>query len=357
MLLITLFLCWQAFPFLAVNTPTSTSTSGFIAEASIAISSRFIIPVICYHKFSEKPNGDWTISTRNFTEQLRYLSEHNFHSISLDNLQSLLAGKMRKLDYRPIVITVDDGYKSFRTIAYPLLKKYGFKAVLFPPTDFISSGPGALSWSDLQDFSREGFEIGSHTKSHLNLIGNTIQNYQRKLEQELAEPIEIIERKLKIPVIALAFPYGNYDNQIKKLAKTTGYKMLFTCNEYPNTEQTDPYCLGRFSIYGSDTLQNFIAEVNALPLNSSRQQPADGSLAPNAPVIVSAIIDDKKIDTSTLAMYIRGVRVPADFDAKTRMISYLLGENRKEKAYNVTIRAREIRTERCYFTAWFFRRN
>ena len=102
---------------------------------------------------------------------------------------------------RLIVLTFDDGHKSDITNAAPLLSEYGFGA-----TFFISEGLGAhdpvmagqfLDWEDIRTLHNQGFEIGNHTKGHLDLtqlsedqIRDEIRFIQRRCEEhQLPAPI------------------------------------------------------------------------------------------------------------------------------------------------------------------------
>ena len=43
----------------------------------------------------------------------------------------------RKIPGKPIVLTFDDAYGDFYYNAWPLLRKYGFRATVFVPTDYV----------------------------------------------------------------------------------------------------------------------------------------------------------------------------------------------------------------------------
>jgi alpha-L-rhamnosidase len=92
---------------------------------------------------------------------------------------------------RLIVLTFDDGHKSDITNAAPLLSEYGFGA-----TFFISEGLGVhdptmdgqfLDWDDIRTLHNQGFEIGNHTKRHLDLT--------RLSEDQIRDEIRFIQRR------------------------------------------------------------------------------------------------------------------------------------------------------------------
>jgi peptidoglycan/xylan/chitin deacetylase (PgdA/CDA1 family) len=153
-----------------------------------------------------------------------------------------------------VVITFDDGYRDTLTVAWPLLKEFGFPAILFPPTDAIGSnellplhalyyhgllsGPHVpasnsierghyivkllreprratpaigrdlyLDWDELRSLRAEGMEIGGHTCSHAWLAALSGEEQQR----EIADCKAILEKNLGQPVESFAYPFGYYD--------------------------------------------------------------------------------------------------------------------------------------------------
>jgi peptidoglycan/xylan/chitin deacetylase (PgdA/CDA1 family) len=112
---------------------------------------RHEIVIVTYHGFSATPERS---GVRNFhgkhvaagvlRRQLEYLKRH--HSLlSLTDLLAALAGQ-RDLPPRPAMVTVDDGYRSTYTIAFPLLRELAIPAAVFVTTDFV--GGRRTLWPD-----------------------------------------------------------------------------------------------------------------------------------------------------------------------------------------------------------------
>lgn len=91
--------------------------------------------ILMYHRFSAKPNAH-CVSADAFEQQLVYIKRH-FNVISLSQLR-----EFKEQGTQPpknaIVLTVDDGYRDFYEVAYPLLKKYNLPATLFVTTGFVN---------------------------------------------------------------------------------------------------------------------------------------------------------------------------------------------------------------------------
>lgn len=75
-----------------------------------------------------------------------------------------------------VVLTFDDSCKSHFTVARPLLKKYGFNATFFITEgfDFPSNRKDYMSWAEIAQLHKEGFEIGNHTRDHLGVNAKTL---------------------------------------------------------------------------------------------------------------------------------------------------------------------------------------
>jgi peptidoglycan/xylan/chitin deacetylase (PgdA/CDA1 family) len=117
-----------------------------------------------------------------------------------------------------VAITFDDGFRNFFKHALPVLQQYRFPATAFVvsnycggrndwPTQPRSSGlPCAelMSWSEVEEISRAGIEIGSHTATHPRMGALT----PAEIEEELSASRQAIEQRTGKPVRTLAYPYG-----------------------------------------------------------------------------------------------------------------------------------------------------
>jgi len=91
--------------------------------------------------------------------------------------------------------------------------------------------PAMLSWEQVREMSAHGIEFGSHGSSHniLTLLS------EAEVEKELITSAEIIERNIGKKPRMIAYPNGNYNNEILKIAEASGYIFGFTCNHGINT--------------------------------------------------------------------------------------------------------------------------
>ncbi|MBU4450625.1 MAG: polysaccharide deacetylase family protein, partial [Actinobacteria bacterium] len=201
-----------------------------------------VIPILAYHDFTKDESKSYDMNIVEFEKQMDYLAAHNYSVISLSEL---LAGvRAGQVPPKPIVITIDDGYKSTYTLAYPILKKYNFPATLFIYTNFIEKNNGSLIWEEIREMTSHNIEIGSHALSHCNLLkyekNENYETYLARIRREIFLSKEILESQIGRKVKFFAYPYGAYSSTIKDLAIQAGYEGILNANSMNNTLAVDP---------------------------------------------------------------------------------------------------------------------
>jgi len=159
------------------------------------------------------------IEPEDFDWQMKYLVDHGYHSITLDELYAFLEGQGTLPD-RPVLITFDDGYVDNYTNAYPILKKYDLKATIFIVTGFVSKRKGYLTWDQLREMEQHGIMAQSHTVTHAPLP----ELSDERIREELVVSKQQAEAELGHPVEFIAYPTGVHDLHIVSLAKEAGDK-------------------------------------------------------------------------------------------------------------------------------------
>ncbi|KAB2338406.1 polysaccharide deacetylase family protein [Cytobacillus depressus] len=212
------------------------------------------IPILIYHSIDEfhgHGSKELYVTPENFEKQMMYLREHGFTLLTFERWKDI--HKVNK----PIFITLDDGYKNNLNVLaiFQKVKNEHFKpaGTIFVISDFIGRS-NRLSKSDLKMMADSGvISIQSHTATHPDLT--KITNYEYELKQS-KDKIEKITRK---PVIALAYPYGNFNNKI--IEETKKYYMfgLTTTPELFSEEgiKNELYLLPRIYIKYSTSLEEF----------------------------------------------------------------------------------------------------
>ncbi len=125
------------------------------------------------------------------------------------------------------VLTFDDGYADFYTRVFPLLQEYALPALLFVTTGFVEeqvaypllAAPGAqtpaVTWEMLGEMATSGLvTLGAHTHTHPVLVGQPAS----RVEEELAAPLELFDRRLGLRPRHFAYPRAVWDASVRDLA-------------------------------------------------------------------------------------------------------------------------------------------
>jgi len=291
---------------------------------NIVYAEETIIPILAYHNFTKDEDSSYDMNIVEFEKQMDYLNTHNYFVISLSNLIDGL--KEGVLPPNPVVITIDDGFKSTFTLAYPILKKYNFPATLFLYTNFIEKNNGSLTWEEIREMTKNNIEIGSHTLSHCNLLkykkNENYETYLTRIRREIFLSKEILESKIRRKVKFFAYPYGTYSSTIKDLAIRAGYEGILNANSMNNTLNAHSFSLNRQIIFGNNSFNSFIQILNQRPFNTSQIFPYDGIIESNQFVKIGSILEGDNYDAKTLSMKLGGAKVKFDFNPKNREISF-----------------------------------
>ena len=223
-----------------------------------------LVPILVYHNITAQRKGRLAISASVFEEQMRYLKAEGYRAVSLQDFLEYLQQR-RQLPKKSVVLAFDDGHKGFLEYARPVLKELGFAAALFIPTDQISSrpNPSVLSWTELRDLIAEGVEVYAHSKTHQDLRrrpGETESAYARRMQIELSGPLDLLRKHLNRPAGGLeviAYPYGQWDEDLLRSVKQHGYVAGFTVRRQGNPAFVPLLKINRSQVYADWTLDEF----------------------------------------------------------------------------------------------------
>jgi peptidoglycan/xylan/chitin deacetylase (PgdA/CDA1 family) len=232
----------------------------FLLSAGISYGSRQKVPVLVYHDIvnssTPDPGRPDQIPLSEFKEQMRYLHDHGYTTISLDELVNFMKGG--DIPKQSIVLTFDDGWKSTTGII-PILKQYHFKAAFFVIIDMIDLSP-YMNWKDILDLAKDpDFQIESHTMSHPWKKGNNLLTWidgttpgrsAEDAEYELYMSKYLLGRVLNRNIKYLAWPMGWYNEKLMKMARADGYTALFTVRNGANSKGGDVLRVRRMIVDG-----------------------------------------------------------------------------------------------------------
>jgi biofilm PGA synthesis lipoprotein PgaB len=200
-------------------------------------------------------------TTENLAGHFRWLAAEGYTVISIDDVLAARAGE-RRLPDRSVLLTFDDGFRSVYTHVYPLLKLFGYHAVVSPVTSWIETdgivpynreqldASHFLTWAQLREMADSGLvEVASHSHDlHRGIVANPQGNelpaatshafhneryestpeYQARVRADLAASARAIEENIGTRPRAITWPYGAWNETGRRLAADLGMSISLT---------------------------------------------------------------------------------------------------------------------------------
>jgi peptidoglycan/xylan/chitin deacetylase (PgdA/CDA1 family) len=215
------------------------------------------VPILLYHRFGPMVADSMTVTTPVFESHLKYLRENGYTVIPLRQLVNYYLGHGQPPPLKSVVITADDGHKSVYTDMFPLIKKYHIPVTLFIYPSAISNAPYAMTWDQLREMKKSGLvDIESHTYWHPNFKKERRRlsppAYGRFVDMQLKKSKEKLEKEIGTRVDMLAWPFGLYDEYLKKEAAADGYIAAFTMVRRHSGKPDDIMTLPRYLMTDGD---------------------------------------------------------------------------------------------------------
>lgn len=232
---------------------------------------KYEIPIIMYHRVIDNKENEGIHGTyiyKNvFEKHMQYLKENNYDVISFKDFYRIGWRNRFLKNKKYIIITFDDGYEDNYKIAFPILKRYNFKATIFlmgtskeNEWDIKESGEKSfplLTDEMILEMQNYGIEFGAHTLNHprINKISNEEISYQ------ISKSKEIIENKINSTVITFAYPYGILNEYAKKVVQNNNFVFAVATDSGPITLSDDFFQIRRIAIFPNTSLFKFKRKV------------------------------------------------------------------------------------------------
>lgn len=234
---------------------------------------------LCYHNVEDKdPDQTFVgVSIGNLVEQLSWLKSNGYRFVSLDAILAARNGTAL-LPEKAVLLTFDDGFESFYTRVFPILKAFGAPALLAVTGAWMEDAPGStvaygsdvahgpsvaygdlqepraffLTWDQVREMVGSGLvEVASHTGGlHQGIPANPQGNsepavvthaldpasvayesdaaYRQRLDADTAAMAKKIERETGRAPRALVWPYGEHNELALSVATHNGMAITFS---------------------------------------------------------------------------------------------------------------------------------
>ena len=227
---------------------------------------------IMYHRFDENKYPSTNIRMEIFLKHIQLIKELNYDLIHPQDFKSNfnIPKKQKK-----ILLTIDDGFKSFYDVAWPYLKKNKIPFILFVSTEPVGN-KGYMTWDQIKEIESENFAvIGHHSHSHEYLINKSNQDFVRDIETAN----QIFKNEIGYIPKLFSYPFGEYSEFMRKYI-SKNFIYAFGQHSGVIDVNKEKFQLPRFPInenYGE--MKRFSSIIKTYPLEYKNLLPKEKKLS------------------------------------------------------------------------------
>ncbi len=290
--------------------PTLSVTLALLLAPLPALARASAIPAggflaLSYHEVSGDGQRDAApgagrhgVEVSHLIAQFTWLRENGYRPVSLAEVEKARAGG-KPLPPKAVLLSFDDGYADFHTRVYPVLKLFGYPAVIALVGSWMDAPAGAqvdydgqklpreafMSWAQVREMVASGLvEVASHSYAlHHGVLGNPQGNrqpaattriydpatgsyesdaaYRARIRDDLQRNLRLIERETGKAPRAMVWPYGRYNGTTQQVARELGMPLMLTLEDGANTADTPFESLRRVIVEFNPDLGAFVDEV------------------------------------------------------------------------------------------------
>lgn len=306
------------------------------------------VAVLGYHNFSKtKPVTEMLMRTEDFRRQMERIRDAGLRVISM---KEFLAWRLGELQLPPkcVLITLDDGWKSVYTDAFPILKEFGYPFTVFLYTKYLTGKGDSMTPEMVREMQAHGATVGSHSTSHYypktwkNAEATSEATYTAMMDMEIGASQKKLS-ELFGPINTYCYPGGYVTPGMLERLPGYGYIAAFSIVPGKVSITDDVWQIHRYMIFGTnpsifDRAINFDTD-SAAARTQSEQNAQKLSPVPPFPVFpqpnstsgsdipaISAQLGGMPggVDISSVRMQVSGFgRVPAKVDPTNLSVGWV----------------------------------
>ena len=285
--------------------PKSDTSNLNYDDPELADHSKKEVVVFVYHRFGNAKYPSTNISIDDFEKHLIYLKSNKYTVLNFGDAVDYINNPQTPYMEHVACITVDDGYKTFGSNAIPLLNKYEFASSLFINSESVGGG-SFMDWDDLREVKNNGVEIGNHSHSHAYFLNFSKDERIKIFKEDLLKCQEKINQHLGFYPEVFAYPYGEFDPEMKDALKSLGFKASAAQNSGVMYAH-DNYAIPRFPMAGSYTkLEGFIEKANMKAFRVKNTDSESFLLNSTNPPSITIEFDTSGVDLSRFNCFTPG---------------------------------------------------
>ena len=245
--------------------------------------------MLMYHRFGDMEIPSASIRLDQFDAHIETLAAEGYTVLPAGEIVARLKRGESVPDFT-VGITIDDAHVSVYREAWPRLRRARLPFTLFVATDLVDArGANTLNWDEIRELARAGVTIGNHGAAHHRPLAQTnaknmeeILRASRRIEEETGEPPKLF-----------AYPYGEYDADLRERLRKSGLEAAFGQHSGVVHAGEDFFSLPRFTLneeFGG--LDRFKLITRTLPLAVTDVTPTSPHAAMNPPLFGFTVTED-----------------------------------------------------------------
>lgn len=264
---------------------TSALARGRAVEVFAPPGSSTELLVIMYHSLvtDDGAASQYVCPISRVESDLVWLRDNGYQSVSLTELVAYADGR-GTLPQKPVLLTLDDGYRNNLTLLPDLLEQYDMHAVISVVGEYAdiytASGEDGsphtcMSWEDLKRAAEEPrLELACHAyyfhhlegrKGAARKYGESTGDWRAAFTSDTLALKQALEERCGVSPVCYAYPFGQITDGADQLLQELGFRVTLSCREVRSLLSSgDPgclYALGRFNRDGRLSTQEFMAKA------------------------------------------------------------------------------------------------
>jgi len=284
--------------------------------------------------------GRYGVEISHLIAQFSWLRENGYHPVSLEQIARAREGGAALPD-KAVLLSFDDGYADFHSHVYPVLKLFGYPAVIALVGSWMDAPAGTtvdydgkkvsrdtfLSWAQVREMMASGLvEVASHSYAlHRGVIANPQGNGQpagvariydpstrsyesdeawlARIRDDLRRNARLIERETGKAPRAMVWPYGRYNVATQRIARELGMPLMLTLEGGVNAAGDPLDRIRRIIVESSPDLGEFVDEIERV-----WPEPPQRVVHVDLDYVYSADPDEQERNLSALLERIKAIR-------------------------------------------------
>ncbi|MDO9519199.1 MAG: polysaccharide deacetylase family protein [Pseudohongiella sp.] len=271
--------------------------------------------ITIYHHVSDSTPRSTSLTPEELRIQMQYLQDNNFEVWPLDRLIAALQNK-EPLPEKTAALTFDDAYISIYDTGWPMLQEFGFPMTLFVSTQPINDNQrGYMNWDQIREMAEGGVIIANHMVHHPHMVdalpGESNEDRLARLRAELLEAQEDIRTETGQDHKIMAYPYGEFDDDITAIIEELGYVALAQ-NSGAVGYYSDFTALPRYPLAASFAdIESASTKLNSLAFQVLEHSPRTPGTDSKNPAVTLRLAGD--FNVSQLGCYANGQRMELEW--------------------------------------------